>query len=254
MKAKIIFFFSKFFNLFLEVVFPKFCLGCKKEGRYICKDCELFLLESSFVCSVCGNAGFFGKTHDKCFKKDCLNGLISGWEYNGLIKEAVHRIKYKGEYDIIKEIMEKFLKLIREDKVKRFDPFLKILVKKETVISYIPMFKKKERKRGFNQSKIIAKEFGKIFNKEVIPLLKKEKETIEQASIKKREIRLENQKNSFSFLKSACNQRLLKEKEIKNVILIDDVFTTGATMKECCKILKKRGIKKVWGFAIARTT
>ena len=105
------------------------------------------------------------------------------------------------------------------------------------------MYIKGKKRRGFNQSEIIAKELGRISNCKVVSLLSKIKDTEDQARLNKEE-RLKNIKNCF---------KLCDRPGLSQVLLVDDVFTTGATMKECCKVLKQAGIKKVWGFTLART-
>ena len=109
----------------------------------------------------------------------------------------------------------------------------------------IPLHKTKKRKRGFNQSELIAKELSKSLN---IPLktdiLVKTKKTQTQTNLTK-EQRAENVKNAF-IIKNP------QSIEGKTVFLVDDVFTTGSTMKECAKTLKKAGATYVWGIAVAR--
>ena len=108
------------------------------------------------------------------------------------------------------------------------------------------MFFKKEKRRGFNQAEIIAKKIGKKINKPVIGLIDKIRETEDQASLNK-EKRKVNLKDNFKILQGQVPNCL------GQALVVDDVFTTGATMQECCKVLKKAGAKKVWGFELAKT-
>lgn len=71
-------------DIILDIIFPKYCLGCGKEGTYICKNCEVYLMDVQ-----------------------PMHELTALWEYNGLIKEAIKRIKFNGEWAIIKELIEK---------------------------------------------------------------------------------------------------------------------------------------------------
>jgi len=105
------------------------------------------------------------------------------------------------------------------------------------------MYIKREKRRGFNQSEIIAKELAKKSKARLLSLLEKVFDTKSQTELTK-ERRSQNLKDSF-----AVNKNI---KEIEQVLLVDDFFTTGATMRECCKVLKKAGIEKVWGFTLAR--
>jgi len=199
-------------NTILDILFPRICVNCGKEGKYICDKCELFISEAEPM----------------IYTGECLDGLISVWDYEGLIKELIHMIKYQGVTDIIKELMS----LID---IKVYYQY----------ITYVPMYLKREKRRGFNQAELIAKELAKKVEVRPLPLLKKIKDTEDQVRLSKEE-RLENVKAVFAPLSGATASQ-------GNVLLVDDVFTTGATMKECCKVLKKVGVQKVWGFTIART-
>lgn len=109
----------------------------------------------------------------------------------------------------------------------------------------MPLHKNKKRKRGFNQSEIIAKELSLALN---IPLktniLVKTENTQSQTNLT-REERAKNIKNAFQTKNPS-------EIEGKIIFLVDDVFTTGATMEEAAKTLKKAGASHVWGLAVAR--
>ena len=197
-------------NIILDILFPKICINCRREGKYICDKCKVFISEAEPM----------------IYTGECLDGLISVWDYEGLIKELIQMIKYQGVTDIIKE-------LISLIDIKVYSPY----------ITYVPMYIKKEKKRGFNQAKLIAKELGKISNCEVVSLLNKVKDTEDQTELN-REERLKNIKDCF---------KIYDRPGLSQVLLVDDVFTTGATMRECCKVLKQSGAKKVWAFTLART-
>ncbi len=123
--------------------------------------------------------------------------------------------------------------------------FLFFLINKETYITFVPTNLSSERKKGFDHSRALADHIARATNKKTIKLLKKTKETESQTGLDK-EKRLLNVKNAFSFISPQKNRK------IEKAIIIDDVWTSGATMKECCRVLKKNGVKKVWGFTIAK--
>ncbi len=228
----------------LELVFPRFCLGCKKEGRYICDNCLIFISESSLVCPICQKSSYFGKVHKSCFKSSGLNGLINFWDYDGIIKNIIYSVKYKKHFHVLEEVMENIISLIKRDTL-RFSFFVDFLLSKEMKISFVPLHEKKERDRGFNQSEKIANHFAKMADKDSFKLLKRDRETKSQTGLDKKE-RFLNVSDAFSL-------NINKEELPKKILLIDDVWTSGATMKECSKILKKNGVKEVWGLTIAKT-
>ena len=199
----------------IDILLPKRCAGCGEEGNYICEKCSLFLSEAPTI-----------------FMAGGLEELVSVWEYEGLIKKLIFEIKYQGVFDAINELAERAFK-IRE-------PY----IPEDMTITFVPMFRKKERQRGFNQAELIARKVGQITGREVLPLLEKIKDTASQTELNKEE-RIANVKNSF--------RRKAGTASYDNVLLVDDVWTSGATMAECCRVLKKSGIKKVWGFTLART-
>jgi len=192
-------------NCLLDILFPKKCVGCGKQGKYVCEKCELYIVDALQ-----------------------LPGFTALWEYNGIIKELIHRIKFNGEYDIIKELVGK----------KDFE------IAEDATITYVPMHIKKQKKRGFNQAEIIAREIGKKVNRPVVKMLERTKKTSDQAKLDKT-ARLENVRNAF--------QICVKPGFTQNVLLIDDVYTSGATMQECSKVLRKSGINNISYFTLART-
>ena len=208
--------FNKLKENIIDILAPRKCVGCGKEGKYICEKCGLFLSEAPSV-----------------FMTNGLEELVSAWEYEGLIKKIILKIKYDGMFDAIDELAEKAFE-IRE-------PY----VPEDTTITFVPMSRKKEMQRKFNQAELIAKKVGEITGREVLPLLEKIKDTPSQTELNKEE-RIENVKGAF------CSMSDIKQ-TWENVLLVDDVWTSGATMQECCRILKRSGVKRVWGFTLART-
>jgi competence protein ComFC len=164
------------------------------------------------------------------------------WDYEGLVKRLIHNVKYGGLTHIIDECVESSFKLIARD-INRFYSFLSFLSSNDTYITYVPMYIKRKKRRGFNQSEIIARELAKKVEVRPLHLLEKVVDTEDEAKLSKEE-RLENIKGSF-----VLNSNV---EGVESVLLIDDVFITGATMRECCKTLKQSGVKKVWAFTLAR--
>lgn len=212
----------------IDILLPRFCVGCGREGLYICKDCEIFLSEVD---------PRLRNSVSKHLETEFLSDIISIWEYEGLMEKLIYKIKFDGCYDIIDELVEKAMAKVE------------LNLPNDTIITFVPMWKKKERLRGFNQSELIAKAIGKSVQHRVLHILEKVRDNRSQVGLGPRE-REENVKGVFSTLKPSFNGEKLGF--FKNVLLIDDVYTTGATMNECIKVLKKAGVKNIWGFTIAR--
>ena len=232
-------------NGMLDVLFPATCVGCGKEGRYMCPRCEGFVSETALICPVCQQSSFDGERHYTCKTRYGLEGLASAWEYEGLMKSLLHYVKYTGVAHAAEEVARCALETMRKDE-KRFKVFLSFLSSQDTYITYVPMHKKKERDRGFNQAELFAHEIAKNTGKKILGTLEKIKDTKPQVDLAKEE-RLHNIKDAFVL------SRAFKLSTHESMILVDDIWTTGATLKECCSVLKKGGAKEVWGFTLART-
>lgn len=231
-------------NFFLNILFPRNCLSCGREGQYICENCRTFLGEAPLICPVCGRGSFSGQRHIDCPSRYQLDGLVAIWEYEGLVKSIIHHIKYRKLGDAVSELVALSSEAMSKDK-ERFASFFSYLLSEKPLITFVPLSSRKERARGFNQAELIARELEKITGFKTISLLKKIKETESQTGLKKKE-RLKNVEGVFSL---ETNSLELPE----NLILVDDVWTTGSTLKEGAKVLKKAGVKKIWGFTLART-
>jgi len=230
---------KKIIDFLLDLLFPKFCVGCNVEGEWICNKCqEKIVYIKSPLCPKCNRVSEYGKICPKCKKKSKLNGLITATYYiDGPIKEAIHTYKYDGVFDLKYELSNILLKSINN---------YKCIFDKNWIVIAVPIHKKRFAIRGYNQSELLAKIISKKLN---IPLqnnllIKSTYNPKTQAKSNKKE-RLISLINSFSWV----GQNEIKNKKI---LLVDDVYTTGATMEECAKILKTNGAKQVWGLAIAK--
>ena len=217
----------------LDLIFPKTCLGCGKEGVYICSDCMDKMKLSGSICPYCEKASIDGITHTKCIRKFGLDGLASVWEYEGVVRKALIALKYKYATGVGREIMYYLLPTL----TKKFIPAASCLVP-------IPMFWYRQNTRGFNQSAEVGKIISTYLKLGFEPdLLIRKKPTIPQVELAGF-ARRRNLRGVFT-----VNSGL---KLPDFVLLFDDVFTTGSTLMEATKVLKRAGVQKVWGLTIAR--
>lgn len=243
-REKIIKKIAKIKDFFLDLLFPKICLGCQKEGSYLCHFClEKIPLTDKFVCPVCGKISLYGRTCKNCQKKIYLNGLITATSYkNPIVNQAIKLLKYKYVKDLAKPLAKIMIKLIKNSQflINNFSqPISSFLV------IPIPLHQKKYLRRGFNQAELLAKEIANEFGLNLkTDLLIKIKKTKDQVDLEK-EKRLVNIKDAFV----VKNKKEIKDKII---FIIDDVTTTGSTINEAAKVLKKSGAKEVWGIVIAK--
>jgi len=225
-------------NNILDVLFPRFCIGCGYVGRYVCPRCEKRIKKEKFPsrCFYCEKKSLLGLTHPVCKRKYGIDAYTFTYSYRELFKKIIHIAKYKGAYEVLKEIMlfpshKAFHTVLRWTALFPLEPHT------------IPLSDKKTKERGFNQGDYIALPFLSILKKRPLSVLKKIKETKSQATLHSNKEREGNVKNSF-----VCTSNV----KGKNILLIDDVVTTGSTVKECAKILKKSGALHVCVLSLAR--
>lgn len=216
----------------LDLVFPKSCLECGKSGFYICDTCSNKVRRLKPACPYCEKASIDGFTHTKCRKKYGLDGLTSIWDYEGVIRKAVLSLKYKYATEVGKELSARFI-----SELAGLDTTI------QGVLIPIPIYWHRENVRGFNQSEEIGKLAAKEMGWGIEPgILIKRRSTVPQASLTVLE-RKQNLHGAFDVVVSNVPE---------SVILFDDVFTTGSTLKEAAKTLKRSGTEKIWGLTIAR--
>lgn len=191
------------------------------------------------TCPVCGGGSIDGRTHPRCRRRYSLEGLTSVFEFKGIIAGAISKLKYRFVSDVANDLIEGFLSFLGEAKV-----FSNFVLKEKPVLAPMPLFKRRKKWRGFNQAELLGKLVARNLGIEYTDsLISRIRDTKPQAMLKKKK-RLENVRGAFRFQRS---------REIpKKLIIFDDVWTSGATMRECGKVLKRGGAQQVWGLTIAR--
>lgn len=210
-------------NFLIDLLFPNYCLGCHQRGFYICPSC----LEKI----------------DKP-NREISKNIWSVFDYRDpLIRKAIWELKYYHRYQLAYQLgvllynysLEKLSFLAKETS----DP---------VIVIPIPMSRRKQWKRGYNQAFHIARGFCEKINPNTVSLEKniliKKIKTPPQAKIKNKYSRIKNVQGSFK----VKNKDKIKG---KTILIIDDVVTTGATVKEAGRVLKKAGAKKIYAFTLA---
>src|SRR3989339_124835 len=246
----------------LDLLFPKFCLGCKREGSYLCEDCRSLLDITQFYYCLCSRNHQTippNEKYGKCSR--CQNKKLSGlyfalpYKEGHITKKLIYKFKYKP---YLKDLAKTLAGILIEHFIitqKNTDA-----IWKNSVLVPVPLDKKKIKIRGYNQSEELAKELSKVLQVPIISdVLIKTKITSPQMELKK-EAREKNLLGAFAVSDSsviASEVRPLGDERgnpesIKNkkIFLVDDVYTTGCTMEECARVLRDAGAKSVWGIAI----
>ncbi len=211
----------------LNTLFPPRCSSCKQEGAFLCKSCQKELKIKPISPY---------KKKEKEF--EYLDGVIYGMDYeeNPAVQAAVKQFKYK----YTKELGKSFAKVMNT-KIGE----LNMTKNKDIELVPVPLHKKRYNQRGFNQAEVLVDYLAKEREVEITPVLKRIRNTSQQAKLKKEQRHL-NLKNAF-----LLNTNFVHKKD--NIIfLVDDICTTGATLENCAKALKNGGAEKVYGLVIAR--
>lgn len=234
--------FYEVLDLVLDFIYPEniSCILCNKPIKKIntyslCKDCfkELNFIQDG--CIKCGKPIIYHSLEklDICGCSYCFNKsfyfdkAISCIEYSDISKSMILGFKYKN-----KTYMAKYISNIMKEKLDleniKFD-----------YITFVPLHKKRMRKRGFNQSEKIAKELGKLIDIPILDCIYRKSNTNRLYNLNRKERKIEL-KNAF----------LVKENinyvNGKNILLIDDIFTTGSTVNEISKLLKLNNVNKIF--------
>ncbi len=233
----------KIIYIFETAIFPSFCHLChtalEPYERIACYECfEKIIPVGKNVCKKCGKP-LSADSPSLCI--NCINLLPpfilhrSFAFYEGVMREIMFLIKFKKMAYLAKAIARYSYQSL-EDKDKIFDC---------DYIIPVPISKERRKERGFNQSEIIAEQISMLIKKELLKnVLIKIKNTIPQSLLPLKE-RKKNIAGSFGLR----NVELIKGRRI---LLIDDIYTSGSTVFECSKILKKNGAEDVRVFTIAR--
>lgn len=230
-------------EIILNFLFPRRCVSCGKVGAYLCPHClsKIILVETP-ICPVCERPAIGGATHPVCQTRYSLDGLISISAYDGPMRIAIKRLKYRPWIsDLGENLVSLIIFYLREKNLADW------LISGKVVLVPVPLYKDRQRERGFNQSEILGKLLAQKLSLSFwAGLLLRNRNTKPQAELKGKE-RQENIKNAF-----AVNHNSQFIIHNSNILLIDDIWTTGSTLRTCAQVLKRAGFKRVWALTLAR--
>lgn len=219
---------------FLDVLFPPICLSCH---AYIQSNEE----KENLLCLGC-----FGriKIYSNVFRIDPRFNLIAVGSYeNTALRELIHYFKYNGFLAAQIPIEKLIIKWLE-----RNPALASSLLDSRFCLMPIPLHKSRLQKRGFNQAELIAGVLSRRLN---LPL---EKNLLTRTRDTKSQIKMRSTKEREENVKGSIRTKEEREApQYQNVILVDDVYTSGATMQEAAKALRRAGAKKIIGFVVAKT-
>ncbi|MBM2825193.1 MAG: ComF family protein [Dehalococcoidales bacterium] len=219
----------------LDLLFPRWCVGCGREGDFICHSCRQLLPRvMPPLCPLCGQPQASGRLCPGCVSWQAqVDGIRSPFRFDGVIRQAVYQLKYRN----LRAIAAPLARLVND--------YLNTYPVSGEVLVPIPLHPKRLRERGYNQSYLLARELGKLANLPVVAdCLVRRRYALPQARTSAVAERRINVADAFT-----CLDDRLRHKQ---VILIDDVTTSGATLDAGAAALKAAGATSVWGLALAR--
>jgi ComF family protein len=264
----------KWRDFILDLIFPVECLGCGSEGDWMCQKCfGRMRFNDTQYCFHCKKEKTFGRFCSSCREFYHLDGILIAGDYEDkLIVNLIKGLKYR----FIKEAaypLSRFLILFLKDLIHRIFPLIqdlnsdqnqlldnkrslpKIFVNfKECLIVPIPLHSRRLRWRGFNQAEEIARGLSEYFGvKMATDILLRKKHSQPQVKLNMEE-RADNIKGCFHIPSPYEGEGKGEVKYLsnRNIILIDDVATTGSTLNEAARVLKENGAGEVWGLVAAK--
>jgi ComF family protein len=219
------------YDLLLDLFFPPNCVNCHSQGNFLCQDCLNSFEPAKLKCLRCGRKNPFGIYCPRCRRDNLPELVLSCFRYDGDVKRVIHLFKYSDA-----TILGDYLSPVMINLIGRIPSY------KSFIICPIPLSKKRKNMRGYNQSEILSKKICAILGLGFANLLARKDNQLSQVIADSKQARRANVKGVFS-LKENCLG--------KNIILIDDVITTGATVEEATKVLISSGAKKVIAVSVA---
>lgn len=220
-----------------DVLFPVFCLGCRREGEWICQDCLAQIPPlTQTSCFSCGVTLRNNACCDVCRTERCVDVYWSLYSHQiPLMSDMIEQLKYHGASDVVQVVSTLCAR----------HQYIQSLVSCVDIIIPVPLHPVRFRERGFNQSEYIAYAIGSVVGVPVVcSVLVRNKKTKQQAMLSLQE-RKENVVDAFVCIDSDMVRG-------RRVVLVDDVLTSASTVDACAVSLKKAGVQSVYVLTLAR--
>src|SRR5216110_394636 len=227
-----------------SLLYPAMCTICGgnvRAGEYLCNRCEAKAVRiAAPFCQKCSEP-FEGSITNEFTCANCahrtiyFDAAVSAYRGRGIVREIIHEFKY-GRQIHLRHLVGRWLNSALDDERLRGHRF--------DVIAPVPLHPARQRERGFNQASLLAELLSAQTSIRCKPLLKRIRYTTTQTALDRSE-RMDNLHNAFRLRKNADVRGLC-------VLLIDDVLTTGSTLSECARVLKRAGAISVHAATAAR--
>ena len=235
---------SELFQATVSLLYPATCTICGKNlwaGKYLCDACETKAIRivapfcdrcsepfegsitSAFTCANCAHRTIY------------FDAAVAAYRGRGIVREIIHEFKYARQMHL-RHLIGRWIRAALDDERLRDVSF--------DLIVPVPLHPARQRERGFNQASLLAESLSADTSLPSTPVLERIRYTTTQTALDRSE-RMENLHNAFRLRKNADVRGL-------RVLLIDDVLTTGSTLSECARVLKRAGAISVHAATAAR--
>ena len=226
---------GKLIELVVDSFFPRRCVGCGKVGGFLCPEClgKLPRLLPP-LCPNCGRPQASGIVCPDCRQRQTeIDGIRSPFRFDEVIRKAIHQLKYRNLKAISPCLAELLADYLRSNSLPG-----------EALVC-VPLHPRRLRERGYNQSSLLAVELGGRID---LPVIEDCLVRVKQAQPQVRAVDVEERR------RNVADAFVCRDENVggKQIILIDDVCTSGATLESCAADLKSKGAASVWGLTLAR--
>lgn len=224
----------------IDTLFPRYCVGCGASDWAICHNCRELVIEvKQQQCIKCRAISKMGVTCPKCRPTVPIKQTVVALQFgDGPVREALHWLKYHGRRDVMDTLMPYLISNADVDKT------LSSLPNRNVIITPVPLSRRRQWWRGFNQSTLISQALVRQYQLPMLDVLKRQSFYHTQAGLHRRE-RAQNVRQAFGLK----NPDSIKG---KTIVLVDDIVTTGATLIACADVLKKSGAKTIIAVVLAQ--
>ncbi len=246
----------KYASAFLDLIYPRRCEVCEKPleagrefaARWLCDACldDLPRIAPPF-CRLCGEP--YDGTYTGEFRcgncadlKLHFDFAVSAYHAEGAMRKLIHKFKYQRRLHLRGLLTQLLGRVFADARLAELDKAAWTLVP-------VPLHHARERERQYNQAWELCRELSRVTGWPALNAMQRVRPTTAQASLSRNQ-RIENLRGAFAITKSALKKKSLTG---RNVLLVDDVLTTGSTATECARILKREaGVEKVVVITVAR--
>jgi len=229
----------------LDLLYPPRCEACGRLRREpICAECQAAIVRiAPPMCEVCGvpfdpRAQAAPRCEDCRGKRRPFSVARSAAYYEGPLAEAIRRFKYHSQIVLAKPLGALMVEVLASSAGRDLDAM------RVDVVCPVPLHRSRLRERGFNQSELLAQAISQATERPLRSLLERTRPTLPQVDLPVGS-RAQNVRGAFA-------PRLQEVIAGQRVLLIDDLFTTGATLTECARVLRQAGAEEVRVFTLAR--